>query len=75
MKKILSNGEVSGVLSMNKYWEEVSERENQSPLGDELNMIVRRLGVRRLFIIAEYAKLQKEEEKENADQSKCKENS
>lgn len=75
MKKILSDGEVSGVLSMNKYWEEVSERENQSPLDNELNMIVRRLGVRILFIIAEYAKLQKEEEKENADQSKCKENS
>jgi len=61
MKKILSDGEVSGVLSMNKYWEEVSERENQSPLDNELNMIVRRLGIKILFIIAEYAKLQREE--------------
>ena len=59
MKNLLSKGEVSGVLSMNIYWEEVAEREDTSPLQDELRDIVGRLGTKVLFIIAEYAKLQR----------------
>jgi len=61
MKKILSEGEVSEVLSMNIYWEEVVERENTSPLLSELNQVFNLLGTKILFIIAEYAKLQREE--------------
>jgi len=59
VKNLLSKGEVSGVLSMNIYWEEVAEREDTSPLQDELRDIVGRLGTKVLFIIAEYAKLQR----------------
>ena len=61
MKKILSEGEVSEVLSMNIYWEEVVKRENTSPLLSELNQVFNLLGTKILFIIAEYAKLQREE--------------
>jgi len=61
MKNLLSEEEVSGVLSMNIYWEEVAKREDTSPLRNELRDIVGRLGTKILFIIAEYAKLQKED--------------
>jgi len=71
MEKLLSEEEVQGILSMNLYWEEVIKREDTSPLRNELKDIVRILGTKILFIIAEYAKLQKEEEmsKKNGEES------
>lgn len=37
MRKLLSKPEIEGILSMNIYWEEVSKREDKSPLLGELN--------------------------------------
>jgi len=62
MKNLLSKEEVSGILSMNIYWEEVVEREDTSPLRGELMQVVKMLGTRILLIVAEYAKSQKENE-------------
>lgn len=62
MKKLLNEEEVQTVLSMNIYWEEVFKRTDISPLSGELTQVVRMLGTKILFIVAEYAKLQKEAE-------------
>lgn len=62
-EKLLTEREVAGVLSCNIYWEEVSRRKNQSPLWRELDDLVERIGVKILFIVADYAKRQKEMEK------------
>lgn len=60
MKNLLSKGEVPGILSMNRYWEEVAEREKPSPeiFQRELSDLVMRIGAKRiLLIVGQYAKL------------------
>lgn len=68
MKNLLSKDEVSGILSMNMYWEEVAEREDQSAAApifqSELHDLLMRIGAKRiLLIVGQYAKRLKKEEK------------
>lgn len=57
MKKLLTKEQISTILSMNTYWEEVWKREDKSPLADELREVIRMFGTGILFIIADYAKM------------------
>ena len=58
--KLLTNDEIDSVLSMNRYWEEVNQRLDKTPLQQELLVLVRFFGTRLLFIVADYAKGRKE---------------
>jgi len=55
MKNLMTESEISTVRSMNMYWEEVSNRDDQSPLNNELSSIVRMFGTKLLDIVADYA--------------------
>jgi len=64
-KDLLTDSEIAGIQSCNVYWEEVSKRNDQSPLRNELRDLIDRLGCGRiLFIVADYAKIQKEKMEE-----------
>lgn len=66
MKNLLSKDEVPGILSMNRYWEEVAQREDPAPaiFQSELHDLLMRIGAKRiLLIVGEYAKILKEKEK------------
>jgi len=54
-KNIMTPEEATTVLSMAKYWNEVSKREDTRPLRDELSMIFQKFGVRILWILEAYA--------------------
>jgi len=56
--KLLTDEEIQTVLSMGQYWEEVSKREDRSPLGFELIKLGDLLGTRLLFITLAYARIQ-----------------
>lgn len=53
---ILTKDEAKAIGSMSRYWDEVEKREDSTPLGRELDLIVSRLGIRILWIVADYAK-------------------
>jgi len=52
----LTNDEIGALKAMAGYWEEVSRREDKSPLVSELNQLIRLFGVKILFIVADYVK-------------------
>lgn len=62
IKSLLSEEEARAILSMNLYWEEVAKRDDQSPLLNELINIINRLGIKTLWVLADYAKAQKAKE-------------
>jgi len=63
VKNLLTKKEVSDIINMNHYWEEVSKRDDISPLQHELGQIVRMLGVNKILqVLADYAIVQKENE-------------
>lgn len=59
---ILTTVERQKFASMARYWYEVEEREDTSPLMDETLIIYRQLGVRTLFILARYIELTEEKD-------------
>lgn len=73
MSEILTEKEVETLKSMSRYWDEVSRREDTSPLMAEMQHVYRMLGVKILFIISEYvnkgipADIDPEEEAMRAD--------
>lgn len=54
MNNLLTKEETNALKSMSRYWDEVSRREDTSPLGHEMQQVYQMLGVRILFIISEY---------------------
>jgi len=53
-KDILTEDERRSLKSMARYWKEVRDRENQTPLYQEADMVNKLLGIRVLRIIEEY---------------------
>lgn len=53
-KEILTKDERSALKSMALYWDEVSRRENTSPLYAEVPIVCNRLGPKILWIIKAY---------------------
>lgn len=51
---ILTEDEMDALRGMISYWNEVNERDDSSPLTNELNDLYRRLGTRLLWIVEEY---------------------
>lgn len=54
MSELLTKKQIDTLKSMSRYWDEVSRREDTSPLEAELHEIYQMLGVKILFIISEY---------------------
>ena len=51
---ILTEDERTALRSMAKYWNEVDERDNSTPLYQEVSMVCNRLSTRILWIIEAY---------------------
>ena len=51
----LTQHEIQAIKSMGKYWREVAERDDTTPLSAELHTMIGRLGTRLLFILLDYA--------------------
>lgn len=71
MKNLMSEKEIDEILSMNKYWEEVTERDDPSPLHHELIQVCRMFGTKILWVLADYAKTQKENMENEANPPLC----
>lgn len=54
MDNILTEKETKTLQSMSRYWDEVSRRDDTSPLKHEMQQVYQMLGLRILFIISEY---------------------
>lgn len=51
---ILTEDERTALKSMARYWDEVHQRDDSSPLYQEVPMVCNRLGVKILWIIEAY---------------------
>jgi len=59
--KVLTDSEIQGFKGMNRYWREVREREDTSPLVNETSTMIRLLGVRLLLLMEHYIELLEDE--------------
>ncbi|MEA1997746.1 MAG: hypothetical protein U9N61_00260 [Euryarchaeota archaeon] len=57
MDEILTDSERKKLKSMSLYWDEVSKRDDNSPLFHELDTVFRMLGPKLLFLVSDYIKL------------------
>jgi len=60
---ILSEEQRKTLKSMSRYWAEVSRRDDQTPLHQELQQVYQMLGLKILFVISHYVELLEEIEK------------
>lgn len=56
---ILTDAERTKLTSMARYWREVEEREDISPLEHEMNQVFHMVGINLLFVLARYIEITK----------------
>lgn len=59
--QILTEDEMRSFKSMSRYWQEVRQRDDQSPLFYEVTVVRTRLGVRILDLVEAYIEMVEEE--------------
>lgn len=60
MNNLLNENDLRTILSKNIYWQEASRRSNAGEiLRAEFNELLREMGLKLLWVIADYAKAQK----------------
>ena len=59
MNMILNEKEISSLVSMGEYWNEVKNRTNIMPLKSELRAVVVMLETKILWIVLEYIRLKR----------------